>query len=222
MRKARNIFEPKASRILRCLLSNPGKTWSIREIAREVRVSVGYTHAVTASLLDLGYVIRNEVNLIEAVNPIKLLERWASYHRYDHENRFLEYYTFEREIERIIEKLRNVTSDYALTTLGGAYLVSPYVRPNILELYVRDEAQVKKIIEDLRFKPTPKDGNVRLVMPYDDGVFYKTQIVDHVKIVSNVQLYVDLFNYPSRGEEAAQRILDTIRNEWGSSLLKGP
>jgi hypothetical protein len=219
MRKVKNIFEPKASRILRCLLTNPGEAWSIRGLAKEAQVSVGYTHAVTASLLDLGYVIRNEVNLIEATDPVKLLERWASYHQFYHENKFLEYYTFEREIERIIEKTRSLESDHALTALAGAYLVSPYVRPTVVDLYVRDEGQSRSIMEKLDLKPTPRDGNVRLVLPYDEGVFYKTQKVDDVSIVSNVQLFVDLFNYPARGEEAAQAILSTIRSEWSSSLL---
>jgi len=221
MRKVRNIFEPRASRVLRCLLTNPGEVWSIRGMAREVQVSVGYTHAVTASLLDLGYVVRNDLNLIEAIDPIRLLERWASYHQYVHENRFLEYHTFEREIEGIVGKLQKAASDYALTTLAGAYLVSPYVRPTVLELYVKDENQAEYIVDNLQLRPTPRDGNVRLVLPYDDGVFYKTQTLGDVKIVSDVQLYVDLVNYPSRGEEAAQKILDTIREKWGSSLLKG-
>jgi hypothetical protein len=221
MRKVRNIFEAKASRVLRCLLTNLGEAWSIRGMAREVQVSVGYTHAVTASLLDLGYVVRNDLNFIEAIDPIRLLERWASYHQYVHENRFLEYYTFEREIEGIVEKLQKAASDYALTTLAGAYLVSPYVRPTVLELYVKDENQAEYIVDNLQLRPTPRDGNVRLVLPYDDGVFYKTQTLGDVKIVSDVQLYVDLVNYPSRGEEAAQKILDTIREKWSSSLLKG-
>lgn len=221
MRKVRNIFEARASRVLRCLLTNPGEAWSIRGMAREVQVSVGYTHAVTASLLDLGYVVRNDLNFIEVIDPIRLLERWASYHQYVHENRFLEYYTFDREIEGIIGKLQKATSDYALTTLAGAYLVSPYVRPTVLELYVKDENQAEHIVDNLQLRPTPRDGNVRLVLPYDDGVFYKTQTLGDVKIVSDVQLYVDLVNYPSRGEEAAQKILDTIREKWSSSLLKG-
>ena len=221
MRKVKNIFEPRASRILRCLLTNPGEAWNIRGLAKEAQVSVGYTHAVTVSLLDLGYVIRNEVNLIEATDPVKLLERWASYHQFFHENKLLECYTFEREIERIIEKTRSLESDHALTTLAGAYLVSPYVRPTVVDLYVRDEGQSRSIMEKLDLKPTPRDGNVRMVLPYDEGVFYKTRKVDDVSIVSNVQLYVDLINYPARGEEAAQAILSTIRSEWSSSLLGG-
>jgi len=221
MRKAKNIFEPKASRVLRCLLTNPNEAWSVRRIADEVRVSVGYAHAVTVSLMELVYIVRNESNQIELVNPIKLLERWASYHQYLHENRFDEYYTFEKNIDKIIEKLGKVTSHYALTTLSGAYVVSPYVRPTVVEMYVRDKDQKQNIVQSLELKPIISDGNVRLVQPYDEGVFYKTQDVEGVKMVSNVQLYVDLFNYPSRGEEAAQNILEKIRANWSASLLGG-
>jgi hypothetical protein len=219
MRNAKNIFEPKASRVLRCLLTNPGEAWSVRGIADEAQVSVGFTHAVTVSLLELGYAVRNEGNGIELVNPIRLLERWASYHQYMHENRFEEYYTFENNIEKIMERLGKVSSRYALTALSGAYLVSPYVRPTVLEMYLGDEEKVQGIVEGLELRPTVGNGNVRLVHPYDEGVFYKTRDVDGVKVVSDVQLYVDLVNYPSRGEEAAQSILEKIKGVWSASLL---
>jgi hypothetical protein len=221
MRNAKNIFEPKASRILRCLLTNPGEAWSVRGIADEAQASVGFTHAVTVSLLELGYAVRNEGNKVELVNPIKLLERWASYHQYLHENRFEEYYTFEKNIEKILERLGKVSSRYALTALSGAYLVSPYVRPAIVEMYIEGEDQRENIVNNVELRPTVSDGNVRLVQPYDEGVFYKAQDVDGVRIVSDVQLYVDLVNYPSRGEEAARSILEKIKGAWSASLLGG-
>ena len=220
MRNAKNIFEPKASRVLRCLLTNPGEAWSVREIADEAEASVGYTHAVTVSLLELGYAVRNEGNRIELANPIRLLERWASYHEYLHENRFEEYYTFEKNIEKIMEKLGKVSSRYALTALSGAYIVSPYVRPTIVEMYVGDGDQMQDIVESLELKPTVGNGNVRLVHPYDEGVFYKAREVDGVKVVSDVQLYVDLVNYSSRGEEAARSVLEKIKGVWSTSLLE--
>ena len=221
MRNAKNIFEPKASRVLRCLLTNPGEAWSVRGIADEAQVSVGFTHAVTVSLLELCYAVRNEANKIELVNPIKLLERWASYHQYLHENRFEEYYTFENNIEKIMERLGKVTSRYALTALSGAYLVSPYVRPAVVEMYVGDGDQGLDIVKSVELRSTASNGNVRLVQPYDEGVFYKTQDIGGLRTVSNVQLYVDLVNYPSRGEEAARSILEKIRDVWSASLLGG-
>jgi len=57
-------------------------------------------------------------------------------------------------------------------------------------------------------------GNVSIVLPYDEGVFYGVSQVGGVKIVSKVQLYVDLFNYPARGEEAAEMMLRALENQW--------
>lgn len=217
MRKVNNIFESKASRILRGFLVNPGKGWSIRELAEEVDVSVGYTHAVVASLLDYGYVVRNEAEMLELVSPVDLLERWASYYQYMYENRFLDYYTYDNDIESVFSKLRKVESGYALTSLAGAFLVSPYVRPRTVELYV--EGDVEKVVGILDLMPVEKDGNVRLVAPYDAGVFYGAQVVDGLNVVSDVQLYVDLRNYPARGVEASMSLLEDIKKQWSGYLL---
>ena len=222
MRVTKNIFGPKASRILRCLLLNPGKTWAIRELAGEAKVSVGYTHAVVVALIQNGYLARNEVNRLEVVDPIRMLKRWASYHQYLTANSFLDYYTFEREVGSLINGLRHIRRKYALTGLSGALLVAPHVRPVMIEAYVEDGGEGEIIAEELQLKPIPNGGNVRLVIPYDTGVFYKVQTITDVMIVSNVQLYVDLFNYPARGEEAALHVLGRIQEVWGQALMSGP
>jgi type III secretory pathway component EscU len=54
-------------------------------------------------------------------------------------------------------------------------------------------------------------GNIELVVPYDQGVFYKSQIVpvaelEQVPVVSAVQLYMDLFRNPARGAEQAEHL----------------
>jgi len=219
MRKVRNVFEQKASRVIRCLLSNPGRVWSTRMLAGESEVSLGYTHAVTASLMDLGYIIRNGANLIEVTDPIKLIERWASYYQYTHENEFLDYYSFENDMKKVVNGLRDLVAEYALTSLSGAYESSPYVRPTTLEVYVRDRHQVEAISEALNVGPTEGRGNVRLVIPYDEGVFYGVREINGIKVVSDIQLYVDLKNYPGRGEEAAEVILKTVKNNWAAVLL---
>jgi hypothetical protein len=66
----------------------------------------------------------------------------------------------------------------------------------------------------LGVSPTEKSGNVKLVIPYDEGVFYSSRRLNGVMIVSPVQLYVDLYNYPGRGEEAAQKLLEKIAKDW--------
>ena len=214
MSAVKNIFAPKSSRVLRVLLVNFGKDWNERELAQEAIVSNGLAHYVCRTLVELGLAARNAQNKIMLVDPLRLLKRWGSYHQYDRMNRFLDYFTFEREIERFVEKFVGLNLEYALCGLVGAWLVAPYVRPVNVHLYVPSESIAKDLAERLELNPTPIGGNVKFVLPYDEGVFYKTQNVHGVKVVSNVQLHVDLYNFPARGEEASSKLLELIVKNW--------
>jgi hypothetical protein len=221
MRRVRNIFEVKSSRAIRVLLSNPGRKWTIREIASEAGVALGYVHAIVANMTQSGYLLRNQVNQLELVDPIRLIKRWAAYHEFNIVNTMLPYYTFEREIDVLIGRLRDVTTGYALTTLSGAWLAAPQVRPVMVEAYIHTTSEAERLSKELELKPIPKEGNIRLIVPYDDGVFYKAQRIEGVQIVSNIQLYVDLYNYPARGEEAALAVLALVEKDWNQALIGG-
>jgi len=62
--------------------------------------------------------------------------------------------------------------------------------------------------------PVEKSGNVKFAIAESPGVFYGAKEIDGVRVVSDVQLYVDLLNYPARGEEAAQAVLKVIEKRW--------
>jgi len=209
-----NIFAPKSSRVLRVLLVNVNRDWNEREIARAADVSTGMAHYVCKTLIKLGYLARNESNRIVLIDPLRLLKRWAAYHQYDNANKFLDYYTFEREVERVIQNVAKIDLKYAATVLTGAWLVAPYVRPVDLHFYVPSKETAEGIAKKLDLNPIPRGGNIKFVIPYDEKVFYGSHEVSGVKVVSNIQLYVDLYNYPARGEEASSRLLDEILKEW--------
>jgi len=229
MRLVHNIFEPKATRVLRVLLMDPQRHWTIRGLAEEVGISPGYAHAVISTLADLGYVARTEHLKVRTVNPTVLLKRWAAYHQYDKMNTFLEYYTFEREVDRFIEQLSCIKSQgYALTALAGASLIAPHVRPVDVHIYIKKKEEARTLAETFGLQPIPKAGNIKFVLPYDEGVFYGQQTVSvrvssrdagRVNIVSNVQLFVDLYNYPARGLEAAEHLYERIIEKWGKALV---
>jgi hypothetical protein len=49
------------------------------------------------------------------------------------------------------------------------------------------------------------------IYSYDEGVFYQTQKIStpfgkKIPVVSNIQLYMDLFNNPARGAEQAEHL----------------
>jgi len=223
MRVVSNIFEVKAARLIRCLLVNVGRGWTVREIAAEAGTSVGYAHAVLSTLRDMKYVGRDENNKLLLINADLLLKRWAAFYQYTYVNTFLQYYTLEKEIDsflrRSAEKLKG--EEYALTSLSAAWLISPYVRPVDVHFYVRTRQEGERIAELIDAKPTDGTGNVKIVLPYDNGVFYGVRSLEDIKVVSNVQLFVDLWSYTSRGEDAAKRIYEIIEKDWISAGLTG-
>jgi len=220
----KDIFSVKSARILRVLLVNANRDWNERELAEEAKVSRGLAHYVCRSLIELGYVSRSEQNRLVLVDPLRLLKRWAAYHQYDKMNIFLEYYTFEREVDRFIKQLSTLSNlRYALTALAGAFLIAPHVRPVDVHMYVYNKEDTAAIAKALNLQPITRGGNVKFVLPYDEGVFYgkqtaslwiSDQAVSGVNVVSSVQLYVDLYNFPARGEEAASHLLEYILKEW--------
>jgi len=214
MYAVKNIFAPKSSRVLRVLLTNHGRDWDERQLAEEARVSNGLVHYVCKTLIDLGYADRNAKNRVLLIDPLKLLKRWASYHEYDRVNRFLDYFTFDKEIDQFSRRFADLSLKYAFSGLSAAWVVAPYVRPVDVHLYIESERLASELAKKLDLNPTPRGGNVKFVVPYDKGVFYGMREIRGLKVVSNVQLYVDLYNFPARGEEAASQLLELILKEW--------
>src|SRR4030042_6601543 len=136
MSAVKNIFAPKSSRVLRVLLVNSGRDWNERELASEANVSSGLVHYVCATLIELGSVARGRGNRIVLVDPMRLLRRWASYYQYDRANKFLDFYTFEKEVDQFLGRLPAVDMTYAVSGLAGAWIVGPYVGTVDVALYL--------------------------------------------------------------------------------------
>jgi len=217
----RNIFGKKASRVLRVMLTAPSRKWVLRELAREAQVSLGMAYYVTSSLVRMGFAARENSNRLSLSDPYRLIRQWAGSHSYVLANRFIEYYTFDTEFDAFLSRFRilprKVKTKYALTLHAAAWLMAPHVRPTDFHTYVQPNINRKEVMEfaqALGVSPTEKSGNVKFVIPYDEGVLYSSRRLNGVMIVSPVQLYVDLYNYPGRGEEAAQKLLEEIAKDW--------
>jgi hypothetical protein len=217
-KRTKDIFQPRSSRVIRVLLTNPGKRWRILALAKEATVSLGWAHTVVTTLQAQGYIVRDESYQVNLVDPARLLRRWAAAHDFLTENRFEEFQTFERDLDSLLKRVKGLGVSYALTSLTGAWLVAPHVRPSTLDMYVLSKEHVKEIARVVDLRLVEKGGNVRLFSPYDVGVFYGSRAVDGINVVSNVQLYVDLVNYPARGEEASAILLKLIQDEWSKAL----
>ena len=90
--------------------------------------------------------------------------------------------------------------------MAGASMVSPFVRYN--EVWVYISGDIDDMVKKLDLRPTTSGANIRIFEPYDEGIFMDFREIRGVKVVSDIQLYVDLLTYPARGQEQAQRILE--------------
>lgn len=217
----KSIFERKSSRVLRVLLSRPGEKWTLRELAKEASVSLGMSHYVSEALARMGLTTREESGRLVLIEPQRLLKQWAAATNYSVLNVFQEFYTFDTEFEVFLSKFKRLpprlNHSYALTLHAAAWLVAPYVRPNDFHLYIHpsmDKEGSLLLAKSLGLSPAETTGNVKLVTPYDEGVFSGSAQAEGVNVVSMVQLYVDLYNYPGRGEEAAEKVFEKIMKNW--------
>ena len=217
-----NLYSKKSVDLYRVLLVLYPQSLSLLKLAREAHVSLGTAFNVTKALINERILIRESDNYeLKLMAPFDLLKRWAIVNNFVANTKFIEYYTDEEDISKFIEKFKECNdTEYAFTGLTGAMLVAPFVRPTNVHVYVKTEDDAKKIAKRLNLMPIEENGNVKFSLPATNGVFYGAREIDGVKVVSDIQLYVDLYNYPARGEEAATEIYKVIENKWDRLRFK--
>jgi hypothetical protein len=211
----KNIFAPISSRITRVLLVEPNRKWTISELSKEAEVSLGQTYNVLEAMSEEELASKDNSGKWAVTSPTALLDAWKKvYLTYEGRKYSMFSYAKDRALPKLIVKAsKEANLPYALGFFSGADLVAPYVRSlTKVQLYTSQEA-VETWKDSLELKEVENGGNIELYVPYDKGVFYKTQEYKRddgtVKIVNNVQLYMDLFNNPARGEEAAEHLRKT-------------
>jgi len=208
-RDLKSLYTPKAERLLRVLLSNPGKNWKIKELAVESDISLGQASNVKKILFDREFLSgkRGEFSLKD---PLALLREWAENYDY-RKNGVQEFYSLKSvtEIENALAAYcNNKKIKYALSGFSGAARIEPAVRYKKAMVYAADLTE--EDFSAISLKAVESGGNLLLFTPYDEGVFYGPSNVDKIQIVSEIQLYLDLQGFRGRGEEAAEVLYERI------------
>ncbi|HMK47102.1 MAG TPA: type IV toxin-antitoxin system AbiEi family antitoxin [Methanocella sp.] len=211
-----NLFSGKSINVIRVLLVRHPKTWILRDLAAEAGVSLGQAYKVSQALIRERMAIRGSARSeLKLTDPALLLKRWAAVNNFAACTEFIEFYTQEEEIDEFLKMFKGRDGpEYAFTGLAGALLVSPFVRPTNIHLYVTDKDAANRWAKQLGIMPIEGSGNVKFAITKDHSIYYGAHEIDGLRVVSNIQLYVDLINYPARGEEAAGEVLKVIREQW--------
>jgi len=211
-----NLFAKKATDIIRVLLVNYPKTWALRDLAKESCAALGYTSRVSKTLIRQRLALRASARSeLKLMAPADLLTRWAAFSHFVASTTFVEYYSNEQDIGKFLSRLKDREhGEYALTGLAGALLVEPFVRPTNTHIYIRTRSDAQGLAHELSLMPVEENGNVKFAIAASEGIFYGAQEIDGIRVVSDIQLYVDLYNYPARGREAADELWKKIEKRW--------
>ncbi len=197
----KKLFSRKSTWIIRKMLVDRDRSWKTQELASAATVSLGMVYKVTERLEAEGYIEKSR-GAISLLKPGELLDAWCEAYRF-REEETVGYYSPDETREQVFKRLAKLPSDpYALTLGAGASLIAPFVRSTDTHPYVN---MTPGGAEDaLSLGPVEFGGNVHIVTPSDHGVFLDTQRVRDLTVVSNIQLYLDLYDYPQRGREQAE------------------
>jgi len=213
-RDLRSLYSTRSSRVVRVLLANPGEAWKIKELARESEVSLGLASNVKKLLEDREWVRKTDDGLA-IVEPEKLLAEWAENDSF-RKNKVRDFHSpkpvadLESDLATACRK-RGVP--YALTGFSAVARFAPMVRSPHAMAYVRKP--LDEMIASLGLTEVASGANVTLLEPHDEGVFYGVEVEEGIRLVSPVQVYLDLKGFRGLGEEAARKLLDeVIRPYW--------
>lgn len=209
-------FSPKSSRIVRALLSDPQRVWSVQELSdqEDVRVSLGLISKVRQSLIQ-GAFISAGARGTSVRDATALLTAWAGKYQGPLSKR--KYFAIGEpdDIEHLLfEWCRRNGVTVTLSGFSAAWKSAPMVRAPIVTAYVnRSLASVtKQLTDETDIAQVDSGANLILWEPYDTSVFADRRFSEDALIswTSPIQTYLDLIQLKGRGQEAADEIYERL------------
>lgn len=205
-REIQSFFSPKSSRVIRCLLSDPKRVWTLKKLSGETGVSIGLIHRLAIALENNLFAERRAGGLT-LEDPARLLEAWREEYR-RRSRKWARYIVHTGSVEELVTKLKAAAIEngvrYALSGPSGASLISAYLGPNSVHLYV--DVLKADFLEDLNAYPVTSEGNFLIRVVEQENEFIESREVKGIYVVSDLQLYLDLWGMGGRGQEAAEEL----------------
>lgn len=211
-----NIYADKSALILDWILTKgiEKKHFSLTEVAKEKKVSLGLAQKVFSTMVGLGFLkvegVRTSKKFMISDSK-KLLESWTNHYNIMNKCRVRSYssgFGSRQELEEVLleenDKLKVVK---ALHSAAEAHDCK-HTNLDSLELYLVDSSQRIKVENKLNLQPRERGYEVLLIEPYYKKIvqncFLEHDSKDALPYTSPVLTYIDLFHFPLRGNEQAE------------------
>lgn len=211
-RGLRTLFSPKAARILRCLLREPGRIWRVKDLEAATDVSLGQVSNVRQALLDREWAQARAEGVI-LTHADALLDAWRDAYQKRGVSR-ARYYTMLHgdALERQIKAALNAAGQGAhalLASFSAAQWLAPFARYSTQVFYADDTGE-SILREWLQLEPASKGENVIIERPADAQILAdRIEPAPGVWSTGLVQTYLDLGAAGERGAEAAEHLRQT-------------
>lgn len=193
------LFSGGPLRVVRWLLIEPRRSWTLQDMADRTGLTLGFVSRVFKTLARDAYMDRargdNRVRDRDA-----LLDAWASAPR--PKDAVSERVATVPGTEALLQMIRDASTPgrYAITAEAAADRIAPFARYGRVEMYVDDVAGWDR---SLGLTPVPRGGNLVLIQPTDAGVFDGAFERDGLQSATRPQLFVDLVRRGGAAADAA-------------------
>lgn len=205
-REIQSLFSPKSSRVIRCLLSDPKRVWTLKGLATETGVSIGLIHRI-AIALENNLFAKKDLRAFKLEDPARLLEVWREEY-YRRAPKWMRYILRVGSVEESVAKLKAAAIHhgvrYALSGPSGASFISSYLTPTLVHFYV--DVLKQEFLEELKVDPVSSEGNLLIRVVEQENEFIGSRQIKGIYVVSDLQLYLGLWAMGGRGQEAAEEL----------------
>ena len=212
-----DLFADKSGLILYWLLKyGENQELSVREISRQLKVSLGLTQRVVEALVKNGVLSVKGVRTSKEYglkNPAKLFRLWLNHYDLLKKCKVWTYDSgFSSKEELMYALKQSKLKDHVTLTLHSAADALGFKNTNIetLELYI-DDLDIKDELESkLDLTPKERGYQVLLVKPYYKAILefenFQSKAAG-LRIEPELLAVLDLFHFPLRGREQAEQII---------------
>ncbi len=194
------------------LLNYKDKVFTLRDFSKLSGLSLGFISQFGNLLKESGYL--TEGRQMKLKLPGALLDVLRDIYFFEKHDRHS--YYIDAKPEETIKNIRDFgkNRNYALTKMAGASKIAPFVRFELVDFYVPSQEEISFWKKKLKLVDVELSGNINLIIPSDKRILSDLQNVDGIKIVNNIQLYLDLYKYPARGREQAEFLREQKIKAW--------
>lgn len=190
------------------LINNSGKKLTVREFSSLSGLSLGFISKYANLLRQTGFLRPGRyLQVVEAGILLNIVRELYFFEG----NTVTPYYSNDAT-ETILKKIRKADPKrrYALTRMCGAALVAPYVRYQLVDLYLENSGDIAFWKEYLGLVDVEISGNVNIIIPQDAKILAQSRNIKGWALVNDIQLYLDLYKYPARGREQAEHLREVV------------